>query len=433
MWGGGNRSEACLGASAGGAGAIPARGGGPGDQTTAESMPAAAALPGVGSASREPAAPSARPSQGLRKLATLGALLSMLYLWLFPGHQSHAVFNVLRYETFRSVMAGLAALALSLALGPILIERFRAAHIGQTIREEVPQHLKKAGTPTMGGLLIVSSCVLATLLLADLRDAYVWLAIAVMVGYGAIGLTDDLLKLKRGRGAGLSGPHKLVSQTLIALLAAIVLFGWLRFDTHLMVPFFKNLHPDLSWGYVLFAALVMVACSNAVNLTDGLDGLAIGPVITVSLCYWAFTWIAGNVKLAHYLGVAHVAGAGELTIFCMTLIAASLGFLWYNAYPASMMMGDVGALSLGGALGIIAVLAKQELVLPIAGGVFVIEAASTIMQRYYYKLTHRRIFRMAPLHHHFELGGWPETVVVTRFWIISIICALLALSTLKLR
>jgi phospho-N-acetylmuramoyl-pentapeptide-transferase len=357
----------------------------------------------------------------------------MLYLWLFPAHQSHALFNVLRYETFRSVLAGLAALALSLALGPILIERFRAAHIGQTIREEVPQHLKKAGTPTMGGLLIVASCVLATLLLADLRDAYVWLAVLVMVGYGAIGLTDDLLKLRRGRGAGLSGPQKLVSQTAIALLAALILFGWLRFDTHLMVPFFKNLHPDLRWGYVLFAALVMVACSNAVNLTDGLDGLAIGPVITVSLCYWAFTWIAGNVKLARYLDVAHIHGAGELTIFCMAIIAASLGFLWYNAYPASMMMGDVGALSLGGALGIIAVLAKQELVLPIAGGVFVIEASSTIIQRYYYKLTHRRIFRMAPLHHHFELGGWPETVVVTRFWIISIICALLALSTLKLR
>jgi phospho-N-acetylmuramoyl-pentapeptide-transferase len=390
---------------------------------------AAGALAGAGArgASRTPS------SRWRAKLATLGALFSMLYLWLYPGHQSHAIFNVLRYETFRSVMAGLAALALSLALGPILIERFRAAHIGQTIREEVPQHLKKAGTPTMGGVLIVASCVLATILLADPRDPYVWLAVAVMVGYGAIGLTDDLLKLKRGRGAGLSGPQKLVSQTAVALIAALALFAGLHFDTHLMVPFFKNLHPDLSWGYVLFAALVMVACSNAVNLTDGLDGLAIGPVITVSLCYWAFTWIAGNVKLAHYLDVPHIAGAGELTIFCMTIIAASLGFLWYNAYPASMMMGDVGALSLGGALGIIAVLAKQELVLPIAGGVFVIEAASTIIQRYYYKLTRRRIFRMAPLHHHFELGGWPETVVVTRFWIISIICALLAVSTLKLR
>gem|GEM_PF-31027 len=433
MWEGGNRSEACLGESTVGAGAISARGAGKSEALAPVSLNGAASLPGAGFASARSPMPSRRSSRWTGKLATLGALLSMLYLLLFPGHQSHAIFNVLRYETFRSVLAGLAALALSLALGPILIERFRAAHIGQTIRDEVPQHLKKAGTPTMGGLLIVASCVLATLLLADLRDGFVWLAAAVMVGYGAIGLTDDLLKLKRGRGAGLTGPQKLVSQTAIALLAALALFGWLRFDTHLMVPFFKNVHPDLSWAYVPFAALVMVACSNAVNLTDGLDGLAIGPVITVSLCYWAFTWIAGNVKLARYLDVAHVQGAGELTIFCMTLIAASLGFLWYNAYPASMMMGDVGALSLGGALGIIAVMAKQELVLPIAGGVFVIEAASTIIQRYYYKLTHRRIFRMAPLHHHFELGGWPETVVVTRFWIISIICALIALSTLKLR
>jgi phospho-N-acetylmuramoyl-pentapeptide-transferase len=357
----------------------------------------------------------------------------MLYLVLFPLRVSHPLFNVLRYETFRSVLAGLAALALSFAMGPVLIERFRTANIGQTIRDEVPQHQKKAGTPTMGGLLILASCLLATIFLADLRDSYVWLAIFVTVSFGVIGLADDLLKLRRGRGRGLSGPQKLCSQFLLAFVVAVVLFGWLKFDTHLTVPFFKNINPDLHWVYVPFAMLVIVGASDAVNLTDGLDGLAIGPVMTVAFCYWTFTYVAGNLKFATYLQIPHVSGVGELSIFCAALIAASLGFLWYNAYPASMMMGDVGALSLGGALGTIAVLAKQELVLVIAGGVFVIEASSTIIQRYYYKMTHRRIFRMAPLHHHFELKGWPETVVVVRFWIISIVCALVALSTLKLR
>jgi phospho-N-acetylmuramoyl-pentapeptide-transferase len=358
----------------------------------------------------------------------------MLYLLLYPLRQSHPVFNVLRYETFRSDMAGLAALALSLVFGPMLIRRFRAAHVGQTIREEVPQHQKKAGTPTMGGLVILASCVTATILLADPRDPYVWLVVLVMLGYGGIGFADDFLKLRRGRGAGLSGPQKLFWQILLSFLAATFLFWHLGFDTRLTIPFLKNVNPDLRWwGYIPVAMLVIVACSNAVNLTDGLDGLAIGPVMTVGFCYWAFTYVAGNTRFATYLGVPHIAGVGEVAIFCAALIAASLGFLWYNAYPASMMMGDVGALSLGGAIGMVAILAKQELALVIAGGVFVIEAASTIIQRYYYKMSHRRVFRMAPLHHHFELGGWPETVVVVRFWIVSIICMLFALSTLKLR
>ena len=358
----------------------------------------------------------------------------MLYLFLFPLHTLYPVLNVLRYETFRSVMAGLAALAFSFAWSPMLIQRFRAAHIGQTIRDEVPQnHQKKAGTPTMGGLAILASCIAATLLLADLRDQYVWVAIFVSVCFGAIGLTDDLLKLRRGRGKGLSGPVKLALSFTIALIAAVWLFGFLGFDTHLTVPFLKNVNPNLGWLYVPFAMLVIVGSSHAVNLTDGLDGLAIGPVMTVAFCYWVFTYVAGNIKFATYLQIPHVEGIGEIAIFCAALIAASLGFLWYNAYPASMMMGDVGALALGAALGTVAVLAKQELVLVIAGGVFVVEAISVIIQRYYYKLTHRRVFRMAPLHHHFELGGWPETVVVVRFWIISIICGLFALSTLKLR
>jgi phospho-N-acetylmuramoyl-pentapeptide-transferase len=341
----------------------------------------------------------------------------------------------LRYQTFRSVLAGLAALALSLALGPLLIERFRAAHVGQTIREDVPQsHQKKAGTPTMGGLLILASCLVATLLLADPRDPYVWIALFVTVSFGTIGFADDFLKLKRGKGNGLTESQKLAWQFGCALVAAVWLFGFLQFPSHLTFPFLKHLHPDLHWwGYIPFAMVVMVFSSNAVNLTDGLDGLAIGPVMTVGFSYWIFTYVAGNLKFAAYLDVPHVPGAGELAIFCAALVASSLGFLWYNAYPASMMMGDVGALSLGGALGAVALLAKQEMVLPIAGGVFVLEAISVIIQRYYYKMTHRRIFRMAPIHHHFELGGWPETVVVTRFWIISIVCALVALSTLKLR
>ncbi len=358
----------------------------------------------------------------------------MLYMLLFPLHTAHPAFNVLRYETFRSMMAGISSLALSLALGPVLINRFRQAHLGQTIRVEVPvSHRKKAGTPTMGGLLILTATLVATLLLADLRDPYIWVAIAVMLSFAGIGLVDDLLKLRRGQGRGLSGPQKLFSQSLFALVISFVLIAVLKFDTHLTVPFFKRVNPDLGWLYVPFAALVIVSCSNAVNLTDGLDGLAIGPVMTVGSCYWAFSYVAGNAKFAEYLQVPHVARVGELSIFCSALVAASLGFLWYNAYPASMMMGDVGALSLGAALGVVAVLCKQELVLIVAGFVFVVEAASTIIQRYYYKLTKKRIFRMAPIHHHFELAGWPETQVVVRFWIVSVVCALLALSTLKLR
>jgi phospho-N-acetylmuramoyl-pentapeptide-transferase len=241
-------------------------------------------------------------------------------------------------------------------------------------------------------------------------------------------------KLRRGRGQGISGRKKLGWSFFFAAIAACFLFGPIHFDTHLTIPFAKNLHPDLHWwGYIPFAVLVIVGSSHAVNLTDGLDGLAIGPVMTVALTYWVFTYVAGNAKFATYLAVPHILGIGEVAIFCAALVAASLGFLWFNAYPASMMMGDVGALSLGGSIGAVAVLAKQELVLMIAGGIFLVETLSVIIQVYYFKLTHKRIFLMAPLHHHFELKGWPETIVVIRFWIVSIVCALLALSTLKLR
>ncbi|MDB5107572.1 MAG: Phospho-N-acetylmuramoyl-pentapeptide-transferase [Candidatus Binatus sp.] len=360
----------------------------------------------------------------------------MLYLLLYPLHKHFPGLNVLRYETLRSVFAGLAALALSLALGPIVIERFRAMRIGQTIREVVPQaHQKKAGTPTMGGLLIITAMLAATLLLANILNPYVLVALFVTITFGIIGFSDDYLKLARGKGLGVSGPVKLVSSFLCAFLAAAFLFLYLDFDTHLTVPFLKNVHPDLHrWLYIPFAMIVIVGCSHAVNLTDGLDGLAIGPVMTVALTYWVFTYVAGNIKFSTYLQVPYVANVGEVAIFCASMVAASLGFLWYNAYPASMMMGDVGALALGAAIGTVAVLAKQELALVLAGGVFVVEAASTIIQRYYFKATGgKRFFKMAPLHHHFELKGIPETVVVIRFWIASIVCALIALSTLKLR
>jgi phospho-N-acetylmuramoyl-pentapeptide-transferase len=358
----------------------------------------------------------------------------MLYLLLYPLHKYYTGFNALRYETLRSVLAGLAALALSLALGPVLINRFRERRIGQTIREVVPHQQKKAGTPTMGGLLIVASMLAATLLLANIANPYVWVAIFVTLTFGAIGFSDDYLKLTRGKGLGLSGPLKLVWSFSCAFIAAAWLFLYLGFDTHLTVPFLKNVNPDLHWWlYIPFAMLVIVGCSHAVNLTDGLDGLAIGPVMTVALTYWVFSYVSGNIKFASYLQIPYIANVGEIAIFCASVIAASLGFLWFNAYPASMMMGDIGALALGGAIGTVAVLCKQELVLVIAGGVFVAEAASTIIQRYYFKATHNRLFLMAPLHYHFELAGIPETVVVVRFWIVSIVCALVALSTLKLR
>lgn len=360
----------------------------------------------------------------------------MLYLLLYSLKSHYAGFNVLRYETFRSVLAGLTALAISMALGPVLITRFREAHVGQTIREVVPKgHQKKAGTPTMGGLMILGAAIAATVLLANPTNSYVWIALFLAVSFGAIGFADDYLKLTHGKGIGLSESVKLTATFGCALVASLWLFVGLHFDTHLTVPFFKNLHPDLHpWLYIPFAMFVIVACAHAVNFTDGLDGLAIGPVMTVAFTYWVFTYVAGNLKFATYLQIPHVAGVGEVAIFCAALVASSLGFLWFNAYPASMMMGDVGALSLGASLGAVAVLAKQELALVIAGGIFVAEAASVLIQRYYFKFTGgKRFFRMAPIHHHFELSGWPETVVVVRFWIISIVCALVALSTLKLR
>jgi len=285
----------------------------------------------------------------------------------------------------------------------------------------------------MGGTLILFSLVIATLLLADLTNFYVWLALAVTLAYALIGFVDDYDKLRRGEARGLSGRAKLVAQTVVALVAAAVLYTRADFSTDLFFPFFKDLHPHLGLWYIPFAALVVVGASNAVNLTDGLDGLAIGPVMTAAFTYGVFAYATGNVKWAEYLQIPHVPGAGELAIFCVAIVCAGLGFLWFNAYPAEMFMGDVGSLPLGAALALVALVTKQEIVLVVAGGVFVVEALSVIFQVVSFKLRRKRIFRMAPIHHHFELLGWPEPQIIVRFWIVSVICAVLALSTLKLR
>lgn len=358
----------------------------------------------------------------------------MLYSLLYSLHPSVSIFNVFRYITFRTLIAALVALVISLILGPWLIRRLSAGQIGQTIRPDGPQsHLAKAGTPTMGGTLILFALLFSTLLLADLANPFIWLAVGVTVGFAAIGFVDDYSKLRRGQARGLTGREKLAAQTAVALVAALVLYAMPQTSTALHVPFFKDVHPDLGWFYIPFAVFILVGASNAVNLTDGLDGLAIGPVMTTAFTYGIFAYVAGHSQLAQYLQLPYVHGAGELAIFCGALLCAGLGFLWFNAYPAMMFMGDVGALPLGAALGLVALVTKQELVLVIAGGVFVVEALSVIFQVTSYKMRNKRIFRMAPIHHHFELSGWPEPQIIVRFWIISIVCAVLALGTLKLR
>ena len=358
----------------------------------------------------------------------------MLYAILYSLHGRYSALNVMKYITFRTLLAAILAFLLAFLFGPSLIRRLVALQVGQQIRADGPaSHQTKAGTPTMGGTLILFSLVLSTVLLGDLSNAYVWLMLAVTIGYGAIGFVDDWRKLHRRQSLGLTGREKLAAQFILAFAAGAFLLWKNGFDSTMTTPFFKNVRPDLGWFYVPFAALVIVGASNAVNLTDGLDGLAIGPVMTTAGVYLTFCYVAGNAKWAEYLQVPHVPGAGEVAVFCGALLAAGLGFLWFNAYPAQMFMGDVGSLSLGAALGALALIARQELVLVIAGGVFVVEALSVILQVGSFKLRRRRIFRMAPIHHHFELLGWPEPQIIVRFWILSILCALLALSTLKLR
>jgi phospho-N-acetylmuramoyl-pentapeptide-transferase len=359
----------------------------------------------------------------------------MIYHLLYPLHTYITAFNVFRYITFRTIYAVLTAFLISFLLGPWFIRKLSEMQVRQFVREDGPQtHLKKAGTPTMGGSLIIFSVVTSTLLWADLTNFFIWIVLLVMVGFGLIGFLDDYLMQVKKRSKGLSARQKLVAQTALAALTGVLVVLHPGFNTQVTTPFLKMISPDLGWWYVLFAVLVIVGASNAVNLTDGLDGLAIGPVTIAAATYMIFAYVAGNIRVADYLQIFYVAGSGEVTVFCGAMIGAGLGFLWFNAYPAQVFMGDVGSLSLGASLGAVAVITKQEIVLALVGGLFVMEALSVIFQVGFFKLTKgKRIFRMAPLHHHFELKGWPEPKVIVRFWIIAIALALLSMSTLKLR
>lgn len=358
----------------------------------------------------------------------------MLYHLLYPLHTEFSVLYIFRFITFRTIYATITALVISFILGPWLIAKLQNLQIGQSIRKVGPEsHFKKEGTPTMGGTLILAAIVLPTLLWADLTNIYVWVTLLVTVGFGAVGFVDDYRKVKKRNSDGLSARQKMFWLMGISLAAGIILYCYPSFRTTLAFPFFKGLVPNLGLFYIPFAMLVIVGTSNAVNLTDGLDGLAIGPMIIASGTYLIFAYLAGNAKLSEYLQISSVQGAGELAVLCGAMVGAGLGFLWFNTYPAQVFMGDVGSLSLGGALGTIAVITKQEIVLVIVGGIFVVEALSVIFQVTSFRLYGKRIFRMAPIHHHFELKGWPEPKIIVRFWIISIILALVALSTLKLR
>lgn len=358
----------------------------------------------------------------------------MLYYLSFQLATTYSGFNVFRYITFRAAMAALLSLVISFLLGPWLIRVLTEKQIGQQIRDDGPaSHAVKAGTPTMGGVLIIIALVISTIMLADIANRYVLLALFVTVGFGAVGFADDYLKLTRKNSQGLPPRAKLLFQFLIAGIVALVLYNLPRFSTEIVFPFAKTLRLNLGIFYIPFAMLVIVGASNAVNLTDGLDGLAIGPVMVAAAGYGIITYATGHLRFADYLQIPYVAGVGELTVFCAALVGAGLGFLWYNAYPAQMFMGDVGSLSLGAALGIVAVMTKTEIVLVIIGGVFVIEALSVIFQVISYKFRRKRVFLMAPIHHHYELKGWKEPQIIVRFWILSIIFAVIGLSTLKLR
>jgi phospho-N-acetylmuramoyl-pentapeptide-transferase len=362
----------------------------------------------------------------------------MLYHLLFPFRTQVSVLNVVQYITFRTAAASLSALAISLAFGPWMIRKLREFQIGQVIRQEGPTtHRPKAGTPTMGGLLILTAALIPTLLWARLTNAYVWVAVVTTTAFGAIGFLDDYLKMLRRSHHGLRPVYKMGGQILVGSAVGAVLLVLKQrglYNTRLVFPFFKSLIPELGWLYVPFAIFVLVAESNAVNLTDGLDGLAISVFAIAAAAYTALAYVVGNRVLANYLLLVHFPLVAELTIFCGSLVGASLGFLWYNSYPAEIFMGDVGSLALGAALGTVAILIKQELLLVIVGGVFVLEALSVVIQVTYFRLSGgQRVFRMAPIHHHFELIGWSEPKVISRFVIVAIIFALFSLTTLKLR
>jgi phospho-N-acetylmuramoyl-pentapeptide-transferase len=358
----------------------------------------------------------------------------MLYHLFYLLHTKALVFNVFRYITFRTVLAILSALIISFYLTPRVIKKLQELKIRCDKREDVPdRHEAKRGTPTMGGFVILVATIIPTLLWSDLTNEYVWLVTATLVLFGAIGFMDDFRKLRGQNGKGVTGRTKLGLQVICALAVGGLIYTKAGFITQLSIPFFKHATPDLGFFYLAVCVLIVVGTSNGVNLTDGLDGLAIGPVITVCATFLLFSYLVGNIKFAQYLQIYYVKGAGELTILCGAMLGASIGFLWYNAYPAELFMGDTGSLSLGAALGAIAVVIKQEFLLVIVGGIFVMETMSVIIQVLSFKYRGKRVFKMAPIHHHFELKGWNEGKIVVRFWIISVILGLIAISTLKLR
>jgi phospho-N-acetylmuramoyl-pentapeptide-transferase len=358
----------------------------------------------------------------------------MLYNLLYPLHEYFTIFNVFKYITFRAIYATVTALLMTLLLGPLFIAKLKKIGYSQNVRDDGPStHLIKEGTPTSGGLLILFSIIVSSLLWADITNHYIWIMLFSLSGMGTIGFIDDYKKIKFGNSKGLKAREKLFFQTIVASIIAVLLYMEPNFNTHLTIPFFKNILPDLGPFYPVFVVFVIVGASNAVNLTDGLDGLAIGLVLIVSATYLLFSYITGHFGLAEYLKITFIPGTGELTVVCGAMVGACMGFLWYNSHPAQVFMGDVGSLALGGSLGTIAIITKHEILLAVVGGVFVIEALSVIFQVGSFKLRKKRIFQMAPIHHHFELSGWAESKIIVRFWIVGIVLALLAISTLKLR
>ena len=358
----------------------------------------------------------------------------MLYHLLYPLADTWSAFNVFRYITFRSMGALITAMVLMVIFGPWFINFLHRIKCGQYILSDVKAHAAKAGTPTMGGLMIMASLIMSLLLWADLSNSYIWQIVLVFVGYGLVGFWDDITKLRHHENKGISPRAKMGGLIVIACIAMALLYSDPSYSTNLSIPFSKEWAPDLGLLYIPFGILVMVSSANAVNLTDGLDGLAIGPTIVAGVVFAIFIYITGNIRLTQYLFLPYIPGMGEVTVFCAALIGASLGFLWFNAYPAQVFMGDVGSLSLGGTLGFLALLCKQEFLLAVVGGLFVVETLSVILQVSYFRWTGgKRIFRMAPLHHHFELKGIPESKIIIRFWITSVILGLVALSTIKLR
>jgi phospho-N-acetylmuramoyl-pentapeptide-transferase len=358
----------------------------------------------------------------------------MLYQFLTSFRENVSVFNVFHYLTFRTLIAFVTAFLFCILMGPQFIRRLQNRQLGQVIREEGPQsHLSKKGTPTMGGALILISIFLPSILWADVQSVYVWSALLICAGFGLIGYIDDYLKVSKKNTKGVPGKVRLFFEFLLAGLVCTLIYRVTDLGGMLDFPFFKGQGVNLGWFYVPFAMLVIVGTANAVNLTDGLDGLAIVPVMVSAVTLAILAYVAGNVKIATYLQIPHVKGAGELAVVSATVAAAGLGFLWFNTYPAQVFMGDVGSLSLGGIIGTIAVLTKNEILMILLGGIFVVEALSVIIQVASFKLTGKRVFKMAPLHHHFELKGWAEPKVIVRFWIISILLAIMSLSTLKLR